>query len=266
LKSETRQATRPQKIGKKAGCGICGCFLTIPVFVGTIIYLTMFSNVCARMMGEETYPITGEPTRFDPIAAIAEIKAKAGAKAVFTEMDATSVRADGTMDLNAKYKPAPNATYRFQVPLDKAPDGQEAPPIGAGRGPDDIWVQDVTVRVYEPGMHRHVTRVSGGSRSSYSYINEGMDVDRGTPRMMKLEAGIPSVKVSTKEMWEVALKLGAPKDAVARIDLDDDEYTFGITGTKINLRWDKDGKLKDLYLTEEQRRMLGYKDVDPMGR
>lgn len=222
----------------------------------------MFSNVCARMMGEETYPISGDPKLFDPIAAIPEIKAKVGAKAVLIEMDASSVRSDGTMDLHAKYKPAPNATYRFQVPLDKAPEDQEAPPIGAGRGPDDIWVQDVTVRVYDPGQRRHVSRISGGSRSSYSYTNEGMDMDRGTPRMMTLGQGIATVKVSTKQMWDIALKLGAPKEAVASIDVEDDESSFGITGTKINIRWDKDGKLKDLYLTEEQRKMLGFENPE----
>ena len=259
-----QESGRNKAAKKGCACGVGGCIafvIGIAGFVGLILYFTVFSNSCAKMMGEETYPIAGKARSFDPIAEIENIRSKIGAKAVLTEMDASSVRSDGTMDLMAQYKPAPTATYRFQLPLDTAPEGQVAPPVGAGRGPDDVWVQDITVRVYEPGMRRHVTRTSGGSRSSYSYTNEGIDVERSTPRMTKIGEGISEVKVDAKEMWEFALKLGAPKDAVASIDIEADEYTFGITGTKIHLRWDADGKLMDLFLTKEQRETLGLPEV-----
>lgn len=254
------QQGQGRKVAKIAGCSGCGCGVGLLVFIGTILYLTIFSNFCARLMGEETYPISGNPSQFDPIAAIPEIRAKVSPGAVLISFNATSVRADGTIDLMATYKPAPYADYTFNVPLDKAPDGQTAPPIGAGRGPDDVWIQQVTVRVYEPGQRRHVNRISGASRSSYSYTNEGMDIDRQTPRMQKLEKGIDSPKVTTKQMWAIAEKLGANKEAVATIRFSGDTYEFRIMGTDIDLRWDENGKLGVFWLKDDQKKKLGLKE------
>ena len=235
------------KTAKKAiGCGILGCGgigFAVVAFVGAILYMTVFSNSCAKMMGEETYPISGDPKRFDPFASIPDIKSKLGPEAILLEMDASFVRSDGTLDLKAQYKPAPNANYRFRVPVKEAP--KDAPPIGAGRKPGDIWIQDVTVRVYEPGMRRHVSRISGGTRSSYSYTNEGMDVDRSIPQMGSLEGAIPEPKINTKEMWDFAISKGADKDAVARISYEDDGYDFTISELKVHIRWDADGKLDE---------------------
>jgi hypothetical protein len=237
------QPDQGKKIAKRTGCGICGCFFGVFGFVGVIIYFTVFSNFCARMMGEETYPFKTDTRRFDPFAALGEVRAKVGVGGRLTEIDASFVRSDGTMDLKASYKPAPNVTYRFLAPLDKAP--ENAPPIGAGRGPDDVWVQDVTVRCYEPGMRRHVSRTSGGSTSSYSYTNEGMDIDRGTPSMRSLGDALEDPKLTTKEMWDLAIKKGADKNAVATIKYDADGYEFRISGLSFNLEWDKNGEFNE---------------------
>ena len=235
---------------KGCTCGLLSCgggVVGVLGFVGFIIYFTMFSNTCAKMMGEETYPIAGDPRRFDPFASIPDIQSKLGPGAILLQMDASFVRSDGTLDLKATYKPAPNADYRFRVPIKDAP--KDAPPVGAGRKPGDVWIQDVTVRVYEPGLRRHVTRTSGGTRSSYSYTNEGMDVERSTPQMGSLGAGLPNPKLSTKEMWEVAISKGADRDAVARIRYEDDGYEFIISELKYHLRWDADGWLDELRST-----------------
>ncbi|MBC8065456.1 MAG: hypothetical protein H7Y17_11530 [Chlorobia bacterium] len=254
------QADQAKRVGKKLGCGVCGCLTTIPVFVGAIVYFTVFSNFCARIMGEETHSISGDPKRFDPVAAIPEVRAKVGSKAILVSFNATSVRSDGTMDLNATYSPAPSADYSFVVPLDKAPEDQTAPPIGAGRGPDDVWIQRVSVKVYQPGQRRHVSRSSGSSRSSYSYTNEGMDVDRHSPRMEKLEKGVTDLKLTPKQMWEIAGKLDANKEAVATIKFAGDHYEFDIVGTDIHLRWDGSGKLQHFWLKDHQKRKLGIED------
>ncbi len=256
------QAQSKGKVGKKLGCGLCGCFLTIPAFIGTILYFTLFSNHCARMMGEETYPVTGDPSRFDPVAAIPEIRAKVGESAILQSVRASSVRPDGTMNLNAIYKPAPSADYTFLLPLDKAPEGQTAPPVGAGRGPDDVWTQRVSVRVYRPGQRLHVERTSGNTKSSYSYVNEGMDIDRSTPRMTKLEKGVDDLKVSTKQMWDIAQKLGASPESVATIEYSAKSSSFYIMGTDVRLSWDKDGKLENSWLRDGQLEKLGLRKKD----
>lgn len=233
--------------GKKAvkifGCGGCGCASLVVGFVGLIIYFTAFSNFCARMMGEETYPLSGDPARFEPFASVSDIRSKIGVGARLKSIEARYVRSDGTMDLNARYKPAPNVTYEFVMPLDKEP--ENAPPIGAGRSPGDVWLQTVTVKVYEPGQRRHVQRISGASRSSYSYTNEGMDVDRGTPSMGSIKESLDEPKISAKEMWEIALKKGADKDAVATLSYEEDGYRFTIAGSRVFLEWDRDGKFNE---------------------
>ena len=226
-------------VGKKVGCGVCGCIFGTGGFVFFILWLTLFSNTCARMMGEETYPISGNPRTFDPFAALPEIRAKVGEKAALIEVEARFVKSDGTLDLKASYNPAPNASYTFILPLDEAP--KDAPPIGAGRKPNDVWTQRVDVRVYEPGQRRHVRRMSGGSSSEYSYTNEGMDIDRGTPTMGNLDRTIAAPRLTTQEMWEAAIERGADKDAVANIEYDDSGYTFRISALDISLQWDKDG-------------------------
>lgn len=97
-----------QRGGKKGcACGVLGCgggVLGVFAFVGLILYFTVFSNSCAKLMGEETYPIAGDPARFDPFAAIPDIKSKLGPEAILLEMDASFVRSDGTLDLTAQYQ------------------------------------------------------------------------------------------------------------------------------------------------------------------
>lgn len=233
----------PGSVGKKIGCAGCGCVLAIFGFIGAILYITVFSNVAAKWMGQETYPITGDAHRFDPVAAIPEIRKRVGEKAVLIDMRANYVNSDGTLDLLASYRPAPYVDYTFRLPLDKAP--SDAPPVGAGRSPGDIWIQDVRVKVYEPGQSRHVRRVSGNSSSEYTYRNEGMDLSRGTPQMGDLKDAVDSIKLTTQEMWKVALAKGADQNAVAIIEADDSGTALTISSLKIYLYWDRDGKLDE---------------------
>lgn len=232
-----------KKVAKVAGCGGCGCTAAFIIGLGTFLYIVIFTNSCAKMMGEETYPLKSDAKRFDPFAAIPEIRERVGAKAHLIEVEASFVRSDGTMDLTAQYKPAPRVTYKFEVPLDKAPDN--APPVGAGRSPGDIWIQQVEVDCYEPGQGRSVTRISGGSKTQYSYRNEGMDIDRNTPSMGKLKPDLGQPKVSTTALWKAALAKGAPSDAVARIKFDEEGYDFSVSGVDADIELDRDGKPRE---------------------
>lgn len=232
-----------KKAAKFVGCSGCGCGIAFVVGLCTFLYIVIFTNSCAKMMGEETYPLKSDAKRFDPFAAIPEIRERAGAGARLVEVDASFVRSDGTMDLTATYKPAPRVTYKFEVPSDKGP--ENAPPIGAGRSPGDVWIVEVEVDVYEPGQRRSVTRISGGSKSQYQYMNEGMDIDRSTPRMGKLKEDIGTPKVTTADLWKQGAAKGAPRDAVATITFDADGYEFRVTGIDADVELDRDGKPRD---------------------
>jgi hypothetical protein len=228
------------KIGKAAGCGGCGCGALFIMLLGGFLYIALFTNTFARMMGEETYPLASDPKEFDPFAALDDVRKRVGSQAILVSIEADFVRSDGTMDLTATYSPAPRVTYTFVVQLDPPP--VDAPPIGAGRAPGDVWLQQVSVVCYEPGQRRSVTRISGGSRSQYTYTNEGMDVDRGSPRMGKLPADIGAPKVSTANLWSSAMAKGAPRDAVSRISFNKDGYEFSVTGLKVGFELDREGK------------------------
>lgn len=228
---------------KAVGCTGCGCGATFFVGLGTFLYIVIGTNTCAKMMGEETYPLKSDAKHFDPFKGVDEVREHVGPKAHLVEIDANFVRSDGTLDLTAKYRPAPHVTYTFDVPLDKAP--ADAPPVGAGRAPGDVWIQRVRVDCYEPGQRRSVTRISGNSRSSYQYTNEGMDVDRSTPSMGKLEPDLGTPKLSTLDLWKAGIAKGAPQDAVARIQFDKDGYEFSITGTNARVEFDRTGKPKE---------------------
>jgi hypothetical protein len=87
-----------------------------------------------------------------------------------------------------------------------------------------------------------------------------MDVDRTEARMMKpgKETGVGNISI--KQMWEVATKLGAKPDSVARIQYNEDRCEFSITGTGIDIRWDGQGKLQSQWLDDDEKKKLGIED------
>jgi hypothetical protein len=228
--------TQGSPAAKRAGCIFA---FVIVGFVGFIVWFTMFSNGCARVMGIETYPLQGDVQHFDPFKELPQIRARAGQGAVLTEIEASYVRSDGTMDLKADYAPAPEVQYTFMVPS-KPP--ENLPPVGvAGRKAGDEWFQRVRITCGSIGQTRHVTRISGGSKSSFNYFNEGMEIDRGTPQSGESKSDIGDPKLSSTDLWTIALMKDAPKDAVAIIRYRDRGYDFNITST-LHFELDPSGK------------------------
>lgn len=211
-------------------------------FLGFIFWITIFSNTCAKMLGTETYPLVGDPQRFDPFAELPNIRKRVGSGAILRKIEVSYVRSDGTMDLMATYKPAPTVEYDFLLPT--KPSSGDVPPVGAGHAENDVWLEDVTVKVYQPGQVRFVMKTSGGSTSKYQYRNEGMDIDRGRPRMQASHPDIGDPNLSLKSIWEKAIQIGANKDAVATIEYEEGGYRFAITGWKERLDLDPKGAVK----------------------
>ena len=215
-------------------------FCALMIFV---VYITSCSTMVGKFFGEETVPLQGAPKRFDPVAEIANIKSKLGPGADLVELDANGGRSDGTMDLMADYKPAPTVSYIFERKLDAAPEGKTTPPVGAGRGPNSVWVEEIRVSVSRPGQFRHVRKMGAGSSSEYTYTMEGMEFDR-TSSMREPKAEVDPSKVSFKQMWEKGKTEGATDDAVAKIEIDDDGYAFTISVLRVRLTWEPDGTFK----------------------
>jgi len=226
---------------KKTGCAVGVGLLAVFGCIIGVVYMSC-SNFFAEMMGEETYAIAGDTRQFDPFAKLAEVRSRVPKEARLVSISAVFVRSDGTMDLHATYVPSPSAEYIFHVPLAKAP--ENAPPVGAGRGPDDVWFQEVQVKCWKPGQMRHVSRTSGGTRTSYSYRHLGMEIERRDPQSGKPEEGLPAPRCTTQKLWELALSKGADRSAVARIEYNKDGYEFRIDRTEVRFECDADCRIK----------------------
>jgi hypothetical protein len=180
--------------------------------------------------------ISGDASRFDPIAGYAQAAAFAGEGARLLEIDMYFVRSDGTMDLNASYTPAPRVVYAFAV---EVPRPDDAPPPGAGGANAGPWYQRVDIEAYRPGASRTTTTISGGSSTTFTYTNRGMTRTPGSVRSDQQDFLTPPVCDLTA-FWRDALAQDAPPDGVATIDYDAEGYRFRITGWSISLEYDAD--------------------------
>jgi hypothetical protein len=208
----------------------CGCFIVgllgLALMAGAILAYT-------SVVAEQTWFPPGEPARFDPVAGLGTIHSYAGSGARLLGFEARFVRADGTLDLTATYRPGPTVEYRFARSLPGPP--KDAPPLGTGRRADDHWYEPITVKVSKPWEFRSVSRSSGGSRTRYQYFNLGMARDAGRPQAGPRVAFAAPPTCSFRDFWKAAADRGAPDGAVAIIRYDPTGYTFQIQGTKILL-------------------------------
>jgi len=223
------------KAARAAAAGGCGC-----IFIG-ILGLVLFMGAIfayTSIVAEETWFLPGEAAHFDPVAAFDQVQDHAGPGARLVRFEARFVRADGTLDLTATYRPAPTAEYTFARPLASPP--KNAPPLGTGRRPDDSWFEPVTVKVSRPWEFRSVSRSDGGVRTRYQYFNLGMAREAQRPQSGPEPAFAARPSCALRDFWKVAEGGGASGDSVAVVDYDAAGYRFRIEGTPIDLAFGPD--------------------------
>lgn len=210
-------------------------FTSVISSAGDVTGLTHLANSAAKGLGYETAAVEGsDPRHFDPIAAYPQVRAFAGEGVELVSLRATSIRADGTQDLQATYTPQPRTEYQFQRRLAAPP--PNAPPVGAGGSVKGEWVEPIAVSVFQPGQMRQITRTGGGSRISTQLINQGMTKEtKEAVASAQATSAAPSCPLVL--LWQHALTQGAPGDAVATIEYTRDGYHFTIQGTSVNLRF-----------------------------
>lgn len=226
--------------GKIFGFGALGCLAVGGI--GAFVIYRFVSTVIGEVMNEETFEVS-KPGAFDPFGDFGEVTTGVGAKARLVSIEASGVRPDGTMDLTAEYSPAPRATYKFIEPTEEGK--EKMPPVGAGRKPDDVWAREVTAEAYRPGQRSHIRKMGGNVNAEYWHTNQGVTVKFETPRAQVLKDVDDRPRLTTKEMWEKAISLGAPKDAVASVSYDAKGYDFDITGTGFSLHWAVNGEFSE---------------------
>jgi hypothetical protein len=147
-----------------------GCLLFAIVLAALLPIVIIFLIIPLFQSGlgmVDTRPVPGDPRNFDPVAALPGVREYAGEGAQLVSIEAYYVRSDGTLDLNASYRPY--TTYKFYR---EVPPPADAPPVGAGGKAGGKWYEPVQVRASEPGQWYHVTRTGGGVSQEFSYKNE----------------------------------------------------------------------------------------------
>ena len=212
-----------------------GTLLGIGVGMLAVFAPNTLTSVFSQVTGFETIqsrPVQGDPAAFDPIASYGSLQAFAGEGAQLISLDAQFVRSDGTLDLTASYNPSPRVSAEFA--LEVAPPA-DAPPVGAGGL--GTWYRQVSINAYRPGQQGRVTSSGAGGRVTYSYVNEGMTRDIDAPATDTFSF-LPAPTCAFADLWRVALERGAPAEAVATIEYDDEGYEFRIRDLDIRIMFD----------------------------
>jgi hypothetical protein len=205
----------------------------LPFLIGGVLcYRFLLWPLMISGFGQaDTRPVPGDASRFNPLAALPDIRAYAGEGAQLISIEADYVRSDGTMELTAEYSPSPRVEYQF---VREMPRPADAPPIGAGGANTGPWYEPITIKAYKPGQWWNVTR----GNSEYSYMNQGLERETSSPRNDMTDQIVADPSCSFGDFWQVALKKDAPKDAVATINYDQYGYSFSISGLSVDLRFD----------------------------
>ena len=240
-----RRQMLEQNLQKSGRNTIVSVIIAVVCFAGLIFGFLHVLNYYTSVVIEQTAPVPGDATRFDPVASYPAVIAHAGVDAKLLSIDAQFVKSDGTMDLLADYDP--NVDYDFYTELKDPP--KDAPPVGAGSNPEGKWYRKIKVEVYRPGQGRSVSQMGSGGNFSYSYTNRGMDRDTDDPVSNMSEKEVPDPKCSFADLWKTAIAKGAPQGAVASITYKADSstekpaYEFVVRDTKVDLNFDADCKL-----------------------
>ncbi len=196
--------------------GLIGLFIAI--VVASVFVPRWYVNTKLR----PTLSPPGSATQFDLVAALPEVEAYVGSGAQLLLFDARHVRADGTMDLTAAYRPSPEVDYVFTRAV---PPPDTAPPLGTTQS-SSTWQQRVTVKVSRPGQRFFVNSKQGGLTLSYNYVNKGMEKTVNDPAFTNVPEGTDRQICSLRDLWQQAIQLGVPQDGVATITYNSRDYRF----------------------------------------
>lgn len=232
LKTDIRIQQPRQGCSGRIGMGI----VVIGLFLSC--FLMIFGcNILSGIFIEQTWLVPGNASSFDPVASYEAVHNHAGSDTQLVSIEAYYVKADGTVDLYASYRPRVN--YEFVREMANPP--ADAPPVGAGGRVNGKWYEPIEVQLYEPFSGWTVK----SGNNSYTYMNLGMDREAdNSPIMRDGEFTTLAPACSFKQLWSTALERGADQNAVAIINYDREGYDFSISDLRVYLEFDLNCRLK----------------------
>jgi hypothetical protein len=214
-------------MSKRGGCRglliVGGSTLGILLLIGGIIFGALFG---IEPLKTGRLSSIDDPANFDMAAAMPQVVELAGPGLAYWQMNAQAVRADGTIDLSADY--APTALVQFFQ------ENGRAAPVGA---PGGQTVRLISIRIDKPGM-KAIYNTPTETHWAWSPGMSRLELDT-FPKSALISAAAELPRCAFKGLWEQAIALGAPADAVAAIHHDSTGYTFRIEGTEHSYRFDQ---------------------------
>ena len=215
-----------------------GCLYTLvgALIIGVPLLIFITLPLFKSGFGKANTRVVNNPRNYDPIVEYVNVLAFASenGEALLIGFNAQQVRSDGKLDLQPAYDhPKPRVDFEFVRPV---PRPDNATPIGAG-GANESFHEPIDIAVYEPGQWRRSSSSSGGIRTTYTYVNQGMDKDVDDIASGDYTA-LPAPTCHFATLWAYAIEQGAPAEAVANIGYDKYGYNFRIQGTSFRYKFD----------------------------
>ncbi len=212
----------------------------ILTILGVIVLILIVIFGCGAVVTGATYavgyfvrgtrPIPGDASKFDPFASLPQVEQFAGDGMQLVRIDMEYVKSDGTLDLTANY--SAQVTYAFAHVLTTTP-SNEAPLGAGGSASGGVNAERAFVMLVKPGP-------AGTYRDQY--YNFGME--RSTaPAEALTQPIIPAPQCALTQLWQAAIKQGAPANAVAVISYDNSGYDFNIDAANVHLSFDENCQL-----------------------
>jgi len=218
---------------KRRRWGGCRLWLFLLISIALFFGLLFASgHIFGYIQGTRVVP--GDASNFNPSVEFETVQTFAGDDVRFLEMTINYIRPDGTMDLNASYKPS--VDYVFVRRSDDQPPDV---PVGApGHRGDEAQYEYVTVEINQP--FRNISVTSNGSTSSYVDLGMSSSV-RSVPPSIELPEWVSPPTCSIKQLWQIAKSYDAPLDnAVAVIKYTHEGYRFTIHDVSVDLKFSED--------------------------
>ncbi len=215
-----------------------GMNIIIFFIIGLIIFFILLAGLITGIIPAYISPnnkhIKGNHGSFDPIAEYDNIKNFAGDDNLkLMNIDIEYVKRDGTIDLNAKYKPT--ATYTFFEKINNKKDKDM--PFGT----ENIKFKLVTVKISKP-YHIESWRIIDGGRNFRFHL--GMFKKTAIIDTSFQYKAIEKPGCSLKKLWDNLKIKDIPENSVAVISYTDYGFNFSIKNTHYNYHFDKNGNLK----------------------
>lgn len=220
-----------------------------------MMMLSIFILFSCNIM-ENTDDIPGDKNAFDPITAIPEVSAFAGDNAVLMSLVASLIKADGTIDIDAEYKPRVQYIFINKLAPEKEENVDSDVPMGVTQTAKNTSEKAEYIKVIIKKPYKEERQKMDEADRSVVYrtfIHGGME--RIILRVYLFSeykelyqiAQAASKPLSFRTIWQKAIDLGAPSDnVVALISYDYKEgYTFEISQTDYKYKFDLTGKQID---------------------